>query len=54
AEIASEPRVRALFARASERRARHAAWTLLFYALWHQIHLRGISSDGDVFSVLAA
>ncbi|WP_342628375.1 asparagine synthase (glutamine-hydrolyzing) [Nguyenibacter vanlangensis] len=54
AEIASESRVRALFARASERRARHAAWTLLFYALWHQIHLRGISSDGDVFSVLAA
>jgi hypothetical protein len=27
---------------------------LLFYALWHQIHVRGISSDGDLFQVLDA
>ncbi|MBB2200330.1 asparagine synthase (glutamine-hydrolyzing) [Gluconacetobacter tumulisoli] len=54
AEIARAPRVRALFAQAEGRRAQHAAWTLLFYALWHQIHIRGVPADGDVFAVLAA
>ena len=29
-----------------------AAWQLLFYALWHKIHLEGASPEGDVFKVL--
>lgn len=35
-------------------RAGKAAWTLLFYALWHNIHMEGQSPDGDVFDVLSA
>ncbi|MCW8914997.1 MAG: asparagine synthase (glutamine-hydrolyzing) [Magnetovibrio sp.] len=35
-------------------RAGKAAWTLLFYALWHKIHIEGSSPDGDVFDVLSA
>ncbi len=30
-----------------------AAWTLLFYALWHQAHVVGRRPEGDVFEVLA-
>lgn len=30
-----------------------AAWTLLFYALWHQRHILQLKSDGDVFDALA-
>ncbi|MDG2319421.1 MAG: asparagine synthase (glutamine-hydrolyzing) [Rhodospirillaceae bacterium] len=29
------------------------AWLLLFYALWHQFHMRGIDPTGTVFDVLA-
>ena len=53
-EIAFPERVRALFLNASGRRERHAAWTLLFYVLWHRIHIRGIPADGDLLSTLAA
>jgi asparagine synthase (glutamine-hydrolysing) len=42
-----------LFATESKR-AGQAAWVLLFYALWHQIHLGGVSPDGDMFQVLDA
>ena len=35
-------------------RAGKAAWTLLFYALWHKIHFEEVSPDGDVFEVLSA
>ena len=31
-----------------------AAWTLLFYALWHRAHALGLPSDGDAFECLAA
>ncbi len=31
-----------------------AAWTLLFYALWHRAHVRGLAPAGDVFDTLAA
>ncbi len=37
-----------------KKRAGQASWVLLFYALWHQIHMRGISPVGDVFEVLDA
>lgn len=43
-----------LFRDATGRRERHAAWVLLFYALWHRIHIETGPSDGDVFETLAA
>lgn len=30
-----------------------AAWTLLFYALWHQRHILQLKTDGDVFDALS-
>lgn len=45
--------VRAVF-RSSERRAGKAAWTLLFYALWHKIHIEGRKPEGDVLDVLGS
>ena len=30
-----------------------AAWTLLFYALWHQRHILQFKCDGDVFDALS-
>lgn len=50
AEIADPARVRALFA--SGRRA-DAAWALLFYAVWHRVHIECASAEGGVFAVLA-
>jgi len=44
----------ALFTRATGRRERHAAWALLFYALWYRIHIETGSFEGDVFETLAA
>ncbi len=44
--------VEALFAAVTPRNAPQA-WTLLFYALWHQRHIIGVRTDGDVFSALA-
>jgi len=44
--------VTALF-RAPGKRERFAAWTLLFFALWHQHHVLAISADGDAFDALA-
>jgi asparagine synthase (glutamine-hydrolysing) len=43
--------VEALFT-ASGKRERFAAWTLLFFALWHQKHILGISAEGDAFDAL--
>ena len=34
--------------------AGQAAWTLLFYALWHRAHILGLAPAGDVFETLAA
>ena len=34
--------------------AGQAAWTLLFYALWHRTHILGLAPAGDVFETLAA
>ncbi len=36
------------------KRAAFAAWTLLFYALWHQVHVVGRKPDGDALALLAA
>ncbi len=45
--------VEALFAGIDSRNGA-AAWSLLFYALWHKRHIIGASHNGDVFSVLAS
>jgi asparagine synthase (glutamine-hydrolysing) len=52
AEIARPDRVAALFM-SRDRRQGFAAWTLLFYALWHQIHILGCDPAGDVAAVLS-
>ncbi|GBQ92214.1 asparagine synthase (glutamine-hydrolyzing) [Asaia krungthepensis] len=46
--------IRSIIERAGERRARHAAWALLFYALWHRLHIETGPSGGDVFETLAS
>lgn len=53
AEICRPDRVEQVF-RSNRRRAGFAAWILLFYALWHRIHIEGIRGDGDVFDLLSA
>jgi asparagine synthase (glutamine-hydrolysing) len=52
AEIADRSAVIRLFAKAADKRAGFAAWTLLFYALWHRRHVLGLAPDGDVFHAL--
>jgi asparagine synthase (glutamine-hydrolysing) len=52
AEIAKPDAVARLFAKAAEKREGFAAWTLLFYALWHRRHALGKTPDGDVFHAL--
>jgi asparagine synthase (glutamine-hydrolysing) len=39
---------------AQGKRAGFAAWTLLFYALWHRRHARGLEAAGDVFDTLSS
>ncbi|MCF3945927.1 asparagine synthase (glutamine-hydrolyzing) [Acidiphilium iwatense] len=51
-QLAKPERVRAIFARADDRRAGVACWRLLFLALWHARHGFGRAVDGDVFDVL--
>jgi asparagine synthase (glutamine-hydrolysing) len=52
-EIADPSGVLTLFKNAAERRAGNAAWSLLFYALWHRRHINGLKPVGDVFQTLA-
>ena len=55
AEIADPDRVAALFrAAGSGRHEGFAAWTLLFYALWHRTHILGRAPAGDVFETLGS
>jgi asparagine synthase (glutamine-hydrolysing) len=51
-EIADAAPVVRLFAKAEDKRAGFAAWTLLFYALWHRRHVQGMAPAGDVFHAL--
>ncbi|MCZ6603967.1 MAG: asparagine synthase (glutamine-hydrolyzing) [Alphaproteobacteria bacterium] len=51
-EICDPDAVVGIFTRANKR-AGLAAWMLLFYALWHNKHIRGGDIDGGVFDVLA-
>ena len=50
--IARPEQVMRLFREASGRREGFAAWTLLFYALWHRMHVEGRATTGDVFAAL--
>jgi asparagine synthase (glutamine-hydrolysing) len=54
AEIADPDRVRALFRHADDRRRGFAAWTLLFYALWHRAHVQGSAEDADTWAALTS
>ncbi len=54
AAIADPERVTALFRNADGRREGFAAWTLLFYALWHRAHVEGRRVAGDVWEVLGS
>ena len=54
-EICNPGAVEGLFAAAgppSGNKAGHAAWVLLFYALWHRRHILGREPEGGVFDVL--
>jgi asparagine synthase (glutamine-hydrolysing) len=53
AEVCVPERVRALFAGRLGKHETFAAWTLLFYALWHRRYIEGVSAEGGVFDVLA-
>ena len=45
-------KVEEVFRAANEKRAGFAAWSLLFYALWHRTHIERRSAAPDVFAML--
>ena len=47
------PREQVLTAFANAERAPQPAWSLLFYALWHQHHIRGLCASGTVDDTLS-
>ena len=51
-ELCAPGAVARLFTHARQRRLGFAAWTLLFYALWHRHHIRRRPRAGDVFAAL--
>jgi asparagine synthase (glutamine-hydrolysing) len=51
-EIAEPASVERLF-QSKGKHERFAAWTLLFYALWHRAHILGKPADGDIFHCLS-
>ena len=53
-EICLPGAVETLFAGAGDKHKGFAAWTLLFYALWHRHHILKMAPGPDVFSALAA
>jgi len=56
AEICRPGAVESLFSglhSGAGKRSGKAAWTLLFYALWHRAHILGQDSRGDLIAVLA-
>ena len=52
AELCHREPVEDLFRAPAGKRGR-AAWSLLFYALWHRHHIDGARGEGDVFEALA-
>jgi asparagine synthase (glutamine-hydrolysing) len=53
-EICLPHAVETLFREAAGRRTGFAAWTLLFYALWHRQHIERLLPGPDVFATLGA
>jgi asparagine synthase (glutamine-hydrolysing) len=53
-EICLPDAVEKLFREAARRRTGFAAWTLLFYALWHRHHIQRLPPGPDVFATLGA
>ncbi len=53
-EICLPGAVEALFRDPAHRHAGFAAWTLLFYALWHRCHIERLPPGPDVFAALGA
>jgi len=51
--VCHQDAVRAVFNQPTGRSGK-AAWTLLFYALWHKIHIECCAPEGDVLDVLGA
>jgi asparagine synthase (glutamine-hydrolysing) len=54
AEICPPGSVEKLFARMDSKHETFAAWTLLYYALWHRAHIQRLKPQGDVFQTLSA
>ena len=57
AELCRPGAVTKLFSRVGtshSKRLGHAAWQLLFFALWHAVHIEGKSAQGDTVAVLSA
>jgi asparagine synthase (glutamine-hydrolysing) len=54
AEVVAPEAVRGLLRGRLGKHEAFAAWTLLFYALWHRRHVRGLAPSGDVFETLGA
>jgi len=52
-EICLPDEVEKLFHHAAGKRRGFAAWSLLFYALWHRHHILRLPPAPDVFSALA-
>jgi asparagine synthase (glutamine-hydrolysing) len=52
-EICLPGEVERLFARADDKRAGRAAWSLLFYALWHRRHIERREWTADTIATLA-
>jgi asparagine synthase (glutamine-hydrolysing) len=52
-ELCRPDAVETLFAAAAQKRAGRAAWTLLFYALWHRRHMERTGSPPDTLAALA-
>jgi asparagine synthase (glutamine-hydrolysing) len=52
-EICRASEVERIFASAAEKRPGYAAWTLLFYALWHRRHIERRALPPDTFAALA-
>lgn len=52
-EICSSEAVVSLFSQIGKRQGK-AQWTLLFYALWHQVHILGHSPQGNIADVLSS
>lgn len=53
-EICRPDAIEKLFAGIDGKREAFAAWTLLFYALWHRAHIAKEAPEGDVFQTLSA